>query len=112
MRIIDIIRSADPPRPWALGDNIPWNDPEFSERMLREHLSPEHDLASRRIELIEKHTRWIHDHVLKSKTARILDLCCGPGLYGVRLAPLEIVKKSLMGRIAYGVFLQRLAYSV
>ena len=86
MRILDIIQSADPPQPWTLGDNIPWNDPEFSERMLREHLSPEHDLASRRIELIERHTRWIHDHVLKSKTARILDLCCGPGLYGVRLA--------------------------
>ena len=86
MQIMDMIRESAPPLPWAQGDNIPWNDPDFSERMLREHLSQDHDLASRRDETIDRHVSWIHDHVLRSKPARILDLCCGPGLYGVRLA--------------------------
>ena len=28
------------PEPWDEGDNIPWNEPGFSRRMLREHLTP------------------------------------------------------------------------
>ena len=66
MKITDLINDPAPPTPWAQGDNIPWNDPEFSERMLREHLSSEHDLASRREEIIDRQVSWIHDHVLKA----------------------------------------------
>ncbi|MCL4251885.1 MAG: methyltransferase domain-containing protein [Anaerolineae bacterium] len=60
---------------------IPWNDPEFSRRMLREHLSQEHDAASRRTEKIERHLDWIHNAVLHGRPARVLDLGCGPGFY-------------------------------
>ena len=74
--------------PWAEGDNIPWDDPEFSERMLAEHLNQEHDLASRKAETIDQHVRWIHSEVLDSRSARVLDLACGPGLYTLRLAQL------------------------
>jgi SAM-dependent methyltransferase len=56
--------------------------------MLAEHLSQEHDAASRRFTKIEEHVRWIHSQVLGGRTARVLDLCCGPGLYTSRLAPL------------------------
>ena len=49
--------------PWAGGGKIPWHDPAFSGRMLREHLSQEHDRASRRFEAIEKHVSWIHGSV-------------------------------------------------
>jgi SAM-dependent methyltransferase len=86
MQILDILRESCPPAPWAQGDNIPWNEPGFSERMLREHLSQAHDLASRRREEVDRHVAWIHEHVLDGRTTRILDLCCGPGLYGARLA--------------------------
>jgi len=86
MQIPDMIRESTPPTPWTQGDNIPWNDPDFSERMLREHLSPDHDLASRRQETIDHQVAWIHEHVLCARSTRILDLCCGPGLYGVHLA--------------------------
>jgi len=54
--------------------------------MLHEHLSQKHDAASRRFELIDSHVKWIHDHLLKGKPTRILDLGCGPGLYANRLA--------------------------
>ncbi|UCE60710.1 MAG: class I SAM-dependent methyltransferase [Phycisphaerales bacterium] len=86
MRIMELINDPAPPKPWTQGDNIPWNDPDFSERMLHEHLSSEHDLASRRGEMIDRQVAWIHDHVLGTRSTRILDLCCGPGLYGTRLA--------------------------
>ena len=84
--LLDIINRIPEPRPWTEGDNIPWDDPDFSERMLAEHLSQEHDLASRRSETIDQHVEWIFSSVLGSRPARLLDLACGPGLYAYRLA--------------------------
>jgi SAM-dependent methyltransferase len=75
------------PEPWAEGDNIPWHEPGFSARMLREHLSQEHDAASRRFTKIDAQVAWIH-RLLSGRPARILDLGCGPGLYASRLARL------------------------
>jgi SAM-dependent methyltransferase len=88
LKLIDLIHRKTVPVPWDEGEKIPWNDPEFSQRMLKEHLSQEHDAASRRFETIDKHVRWIHDRVLQGKPTRILDLGCGPGLYTHRLAKL------------------------
>ncbi len=83
--LLDVVR-REPVRPWQDGDNIPWHDPGFSERMLAEHLSQERDAASRREETIEKHVGWLHKDVLAGKRTKILDLGCGPGLYTSRLA--------------------------
>jgi SAM-dependent methyltransferase len=88
MKLADIINRQSPPVPWQEGENIPWNDPGFSERMLREHLSQDHNAASRRLEIIDKHVDWIHREVLSERPSRILDLGCGPGLYMLRLAKL------------------------
>ncbi len=88
MSLEDIIARNKRPEPWAEGDNIPWNDPGFSERMLKEHLSQEHDAASRRSETIDRQVGWIHHELLSKHPARILDLGCGPGLYVQRLAAL------------------------
>lgn len=88
MTIEEIVRRTTPPEPWAEGGKIPWNEPEFSERMLREHLSQDHDLASRRLSVIERHVEWIHGRGLQRKPSRILDLGCGPGFYTSRLAAL------------------------
>jgi ubiquinone/menaquinone biosynthesis C-methylase UbiE len=90
MDVIDIVNRATPPEPWREGDTIPWNDPEFSKRMLKEHLSQDHDLASRRLATIDRHVAWIHATLLGGRSgAKILDLGCGPGLYGERLSLLE-----------------------
>ena len=88
MRLQDILARKSPPEPWAEGDNIPWSEPGFSRRMLREHLSQSHDLASRRSEKIDAHVDWIHRNVLSANPTKILDLGCGPGLYSSRLARL------------------------
>ena len=88
LKLLDIVRRQGVPEPWAEGEKIPWNDPDFSRRMLNEHLSQEHDAASRRFEIIDNHVKWIHDQVLKGNPTRILDLGCGPGLYTNRLARL------------------------
>lgn len=84
-----------PAQPWAEGEKIPWNDPAFSARMLREHLTQEHDAASRRAKIIKKHIKWIHNFVLAKTASRILDLGCGPGLYCAELATL--------GHVCHGI---------
>jgi SAM-dependent methyltransferase len=73
---------------WNRPYKIPWDDPEFSLRMLREHLNQDHDLASRRVEWIDTQVAWIHRELLRGETSRILDLGCGPGFYTHRLAML------------------------
>lgn len=88
LELIDIVRRQSAPKPWAEGEKIPWNDPDFSRRMLKEHLSQAHDAASRRFEIIDEHVEWIHNQVLRGNPTRILDLGCGPGLYTSRLARL------------------------
>jgi SAM-dependent methyltransferase len=56
--------------------------------MLREHLSQDHDRASRRGTVIDAHVEWIHSQLLTKRPSRVLDLGCGPGLYTSRLAKL------------------------
>jgi SAM-dependent methyltransferase len=88
LNLVEVVQRSQRPEPWAEGEKIPWNEPGFSQRMLREHLSQEHDWASRRAIIIEKHVGWIHRELLSGRPARILDLGCGPGLYTSRLAKL------------------------
>jgi SAM-dependent methyltransferase len=84
--LLELIDRTAVPAPWSEGDNIPWDDPEFSERMLAEHLSQEHELASRRGETIDLQVAWILSQALEDRPGRVLDLACGPGLYTSRLA--------------------------
>ena len=77
---------TDRPIPWSGG--LPWSEPQFSERMLAEHLSQDHGAASRRTADIDAHVAWLHEAVLGGAPSRVLDLGCGPGLYTSRLAAL------------------------
>jgi SAM-dependent methyltransferase len=86
MQLKDLIERTPIPEPWAEGDNIPWNEPGFSGRMLAEHLTQDHDAASRRFEIVDEHAHWIHEFLLEERSQRVLDLGCGPGLYASRLA--------------------------
>ncbi|MGC9333892.1 MAG: class I SAM-dependent methyltransferase [Anaerolineae bacterium] len=88
MNLLDVVGRVPVSEPWAEGEKIPWHDPAFSQRMLKEHLSQQHDAASRRAPIIERQIGWIHDRVLGGQASRVLDLGCGPGLYTSRLAQL------------------------
>jgi SAM-dependent methyltransferase len=75
-----------PARPWVHGGNLPWDDPAFSERMLKEHLDQSHGAASRpRLEIraqVEAMTAWLH----LEPGQRLFDVTCGPGLYAAEFA--------------------------
>lgn len=85
LNLTDLI-VREPIRPWVDGENIPWDDPDFSRRMLAEHLAQEHDAASRRSAKVAEQVDWIHRGVLGEARSRVLDLTCGPGLYTSALA--------------------------
>lgn len=88
MLLTDLITRPIPSLPWHEGENIPWDDPAFSARMLTEHLSQAHDAASRRTATIDRQVDWLHRAILNEQPTAILDLGCGPGLYTSRLARL------------------------
>lgn len=88
MNILDLVSRAPTPEPFSEGEKIPWDEPGFSERMLAEHLTQDHDAASRRAEVIDAQVAWIHGAFLGGRPSRVLDLGCGPGLYTSRLARL------------------------
>lgn len=81
-----IYRRPERPALWEKGGNLPWNDPDFGARMLREHLDESHGAASRTAPERAWQLGWLWDHLGLSESSRVLDLTCGPGLYAVSLA--------------------------
>ena len=63
-----------------------WTDPHVSAQMLRCHLDPTVDLASRRPAAIEAAIAWTTERFSLGPGASMLDLGCGPGLYTSRWA--------------------------
>jgi len=74
------------PTPWASGGNLPWDDPYFSRRMLREHLDESHGAASRVSAERELQIDWLWNKLDLEPGGRLLDVTCGPGLYAVEFA--------------------------
>lgn len=72
--------------PWSYGGNLPWNEPEFSRRMLREHLDESHAAASRTTPERQQQLVWLWQKLGLQPGHQFLDLTCGPGLYAVELA--------------------------
>ena len=58
-----------------------WTDHHISEQMLRAHLDPELDRASRRPSEITAAVSWLAERVGIGPGSTVLDLGCGPGLY-------------------------------
>lgn len=81
-----IYRRPSRPLPWTDGGNLPWHDPAFSERMLREHLDESHGAASRVAAERALQLDWLWSKLALRPGVRLLDVTCGPGLYAVELA--------------------------
>ena len=102
MNLFDIVKRTPVPEPWDEGEKIPWNEPGFSRRMREYHLSQDHDLASRRFSIIDKHVKFI-DGMVGGPT-KVLDLGCGPGFYASRLTSLGYGEGYGLAMMVYGEF--------
>ncbi|MEM7100643.1 MAG: methyltransferase domain-containing protein [Pseudomonadota bacterium] len=85
MNLAEIV-DRTPPVPWNGDYKIPWHEPAFSKRMLREHLDQTHSQASRPQTIIEKQIDFLEKKVFNGEVGKILDLGCGPGFYCKSLA--------------------------
>lgn len=81
-----IYRRPERPEPWRGGGNLPWDDPAFSERMLREHLDQSHGAASRVAGERARQIAWLWSQLELAPGMNLLDVTCGPGLYAVAFA--------------------------
>jgi SAM-dependent methyltransferase len=74
------------PDPFTSGEPLFWDDPHISAQMLKAHLDPNTDAASRRPEIIDRSVDWLIRTLGLETGDSILDLGCGPGLYASRFA--------------------------
>ena len=81
-----IIQLQQKPEPFTPGERLFWDDPHISTQMLKAHLDPDNDLASRRPETIQRSVDWLVATLGLQSGNSVLDLGCGPGLYAARLA--------------------------
>ncbi|GMQ77753.1 MAG: hypothetical protein BMS9Abin02_0242 [Anaerolineae bacterium] len=74
------------PIPWVDSGNLPWDDPDFSQRMLLEHLDDSHSAASRQPPERQLQIDWLWSKCGLQPGSNLLDMTCGPGLYAVEFA--------------------------
>lgn len=81
MKVTDIIKMSVKPAIYEKGTSFMWTDKHISQQLLKIHLNPEIDLASRKQSTIEKTATWVLETQRAKEKLNILDLGCGPGLY-------------------------------
>jgi SAM-dependent methyltransferase len=74
------------PEIYAPGTSKFWDDEHISKGMLEAHLNPEWDAATRKPEFLDESVKWISQIAPPAGYGHLLDLGCGPGLYGKRFA--------------------------
>ena len=84
--ISQLIDLQEKPAPFTPGEALFWNDPHISKQLLKVHLDPNMDAASRRPGYIDRSVEWFIKTLGLQPGASLLDLGCGPGLYASRFA--------------------------
>ena len=81
-----LIRALALPPLYARTARAFWDDEHISAQMLKAHLAPDVEAASRRHEFIERSARWIAQLLPPERYPALTDFGCGPGLYAERFA--------------------------
>jgi SAM-dependent methyltransferase len=86
MNLTQLKQFQEKPAPFTPGEPLFWDDPHISAQMLKAHLDPSNDLASRRPATIDRAVDWLIETLDLKPGNTLLDLGCGPGLYASRFA--------------------------
>jgi SAM-dependent methyltransferase len=84
--ISQLIELQQKPAPFTPGEALFWNDSHISTQLLKVHLDPNIDAASRTPTTIDRSVKWLTEILGLQPNASLLDLGCGPGLYASRFA--------------------------
>lgn len=63
-----------------------WDDEHISSQMLKAHLDPDFEGASRKLQFIEKSVNWMAELVPATSYQQLIDFGCGPGIYAEKFA--------------------------
>ncbi len=77
----EIIKYLEKPSIFTKSKAEFWNDEYISKQMLKAHLDPNFEGASRKLDFIEKSATWIKELVPPTDYPLLLDVGCGPGIY-------------------------------
>lgn len=80
----DIYKHLQRPSIYKQSDWDFWNDEHISAQMLKAHLDPDFEGASRSLIFIEQSVVWIKEAIPPSEYRKLIDIGCGPGLYAER----------------------------
>lgn len=97
-----LIKSLRKPPVYTKMETEFWNDEYISKQMLKAHLDPDFEGASRKLGFIEKSAAWIKEMVPPSGYSTLLDVGCGPGIYaekfseqGYQVTGIDFSKRSI-----------------
>jgi len=81
-----IYRRPERPPLWTKAGDFHWVDPQFSQRVLREHLDETHGAASRIGAERTIQIDWLWQKLALQPGDHLFDITCGPGLYAAEFA--------------------------
>lgn len=82
----DILMSVERPEVYKTSVVNFWDDEHISQHLLKAHLDPNYEGASRKLDFIEQSVKWIQEIMPYDQYQHILDVGCGPGLYAERFS--------------------------
>ena len=82
----EIIEALKKPAAYTPSGTAFWDDDYISGQMLKAHLDPDFEGASRKLSFIEKSAAWLSGLVPPSDYPQLLDKGCGPGIYAEKFA--------------------------
>lgn len=74
-------KATEKPKLYERSSDKFWDNPHISKQMLRAHLNPEINAASKTREIIDVETEFIIQTTGMNSTMSVINLGCGPGLY-------------------------------
>lgn len=93
-----------------------WNDEYISKQMLKAHLDPQFEGASRKLDFIERSVAWMKELVAPICYPTLLDIGCGPGIYaerftkeGYQVTGIDFSKRSIDYSVRMGTMPARMS---